>query len=467
MQREVKYFLDACLKDSDASNMAMSLLDDIGIPDLSGPGGRDGGNLGLKSNNKAGGAGRNIPNHERGLFSLGIADDSSSGGKNSRSLASLAAGRMQAMELPGDQFVANVLFPRTNMHPSVRHALSFRRSVATWTQECEDLRMELSLVSGEDTSVPSYGAGAEEPALTYLDFVIQQEVLPKLKYEADNGVIRSLERGDAFEPILDGGLYPRGGSRRGAMEVQMCAACQALYMFTEPLFAALHRLPRGGEMYSSVVADLELAVLTFNSRVKQRVTNITKRKKSQLLLDDNNSFASDIELRSSYSSLMHAYFGEEDIYGVGGRAERAVVGGIVPLQPSPGDTQSNNARGGRGGHLSPKANGGGLGGATDLEREEEAFEREITHLYPLLDFSGKGYGKDHHVCNDDELARAATLAHGLLKVSSLLEGQLRTKGSGSWKAVGATRALQEAIKTIRSYGVRMAKFCRVDMLIQT
>ena len=92
---------------------------------------------------------------------------------------------------------------------------------------------------------------------------------------------------------------------------------------------------------------------------------------------------------------------------------------------------------------------------------------EVTHLSPLLDFTSKNYGQNLDICNDDELGRAACLANSLLKVASLLEGRLRTRSSGRDKTGGATRNLLKSIKTIKEHGVRMAKFCRVDMLIQT
>lgn len=448
MQREIKIFIGACLKESDAFNLARGLLDSIGEPDM-------GNASSQQTGNAAGDAGRNVPSHERGLFSLGIVGDAS--GKDSQSIANLAASRASVAELPSDQFIVNVLFPRTNTHPQVRHALTFRRAVATFTQEAADLKKELAVVTGEDTSSPTYNATTEETSIDYLDTVIQRTLLPMLQDEAVNGTISALERDDAFEPIIDGGLYARSaGGGGGVADVQMCVACQALYKYTEPLFAALHRLPIRGEMYSPLVAVLEHAILTFTSRVKQRVSHICRGKKAQLLLQGNAGFQSDIEMRKSYALLVQAYFGEDDIDGVGvGR-----VGGIVPLNPSSGDSKSKKGKG--------KKDAALVVGATDLEREEEAFEREIAHLYPLLDFVARDYGGDFVVCADDELARAATLAHSLLRVSSLLEERIKTRSGASWeRTAGATRALREAIKTIRAHGVFMAKFVRVDMLVQT
>lgn len=461
MQREIKIFLGACLKESDAFNLARGLLDSIGEPDM--------GNSSNQQRNNAGNdAGRNVPSHERGLFSLGIVGDVSGKGKDSQSLASLAASRASVAELMSDQFVHNILFPRTNTHPQVRHALTFRRAVASFTQEAADLKKELAVVTGEDTSSPTYNATTEETSLDFLDTVIQRTLLPMLQDEAVNGTISALERDDAFEPIIDGALYARSaGGGGGVSDVQMCVACQALYKYTEPLFAALHRLPIRGDMYSPLVAVLEHAILTFNSRVKQRVSYICRGKKAHVLLQGGSGLESDIEMRKSYALLIQAYFGEDDI-DAGAGVSVGRVGGIVPLTPSSGDTKSKKG-GGKDNKASGKKDAATLAvGATDLEREEEAFEREIAHLYPLLDFVSRDYGADFVVCADNELARAATLAHSLLRVSSLLEERIKTRRGASWeRTAGATRALREAIKTIRAHGVFMAKFVRVDMLVQT
>jgi hypothetical protein len=65
--------------------------------------------------------------------------------------------------------------------------------------------------------------------------------------------------------------------------------------------------------------------------------------------------------------------------------------------------------------------------------------------------------------------KAACLANSLLRVASLLDGQLRSQGDGWDKSQKnkAVRDLQSAIKTIRFHGLRVAKFCRMEMLIQT
>jgi len=417
IQREVKSFLEACLNENEADAFMYDGIEE----------------------------GRGVSSHERGIFSLGIITDTSNK-KDSRSATTIAS-RANIMELTSDKFVTNVLFARTNLIPQVRHALTFRRSVAMWSSESKDLKAELANVTGENISSPSHRSGVEERAIDYLDSVIQRTLLPMLQEEAVNGTISALERDDAFEPRIDPAMYARAANSKN-VEVEMCVACQALYRYTGPLFSALHRLPKGGEMYSPLVAVLEHAVLTFNSRVKQRVGQICRGKKAAALLDAKTSFSEDIELRKSFTQLMQAYFGEDEATAA------ALGGGAVALSPDAASSSKS------------KKNGFDAT-ATDYERERAAFNMEVTHLSPLLDFTSKNYGQDLDICNDDELGRAACLANSLLKVASLLEGRLRTRSSGRDKTGGATRNLLKSIKTIKEHGVRMAKFCRVDMLIQT
>lgn len=423
VQQEVKGFLEACLNESEDDNFMYDGMADEG---------------------------RGVSSHERGIFSLGIITDTSS---KTDSRSANVTSRANIMELSTEKFVTNVLFARSNMIPQVRNALTFRRSVAMWADESADLKAELAIMTGEDTTSPSYNANTEERAIDYLDSVIQRNLLPMLQEEAVNGTISALEREDAFEPRIDPAMYARAANSKN-VQVEMCVACQALYRYTGPLFSALHRLPKGGEMYSPLVAVLEHAVLTFNSRVKQRVGQICRGKKASALLDSNTTFFNDIELRRSYTQLMQAYFGEDDAYAAG--ASAALGGGAMPISPSASDSKSKMK----------EEKSRGFDAAADYERERSAFEMEVSHLGPLLDFSSKNYGYDLDVCNDEELGRAACLAHSLLKVASLLEARLKTRSGGRDKTVGATRALRGSIKIIREHGVRMAKFCRVDMLVQ-
>jgi hypothetical protein len=228
MQREIKGFLSACIAESDkpkdkrksraynAMNMDQSQLD-----------------------------------VERGIFSLGIT--SSLGGAGGELGWKKATTRANIVELPADQFVSNVLFARSNTDPEVRHALTFRRSISRWSHEIAEGKKELAVCSGQDTSSPIYNTPGEEGALVYMDNIIQRTLLPEMQDEAVNAVIHFLERHDAFDPII-GDAFSRYPNHSSQQDAEMSVACQALYTSTRPIFMALHRLPKGGDMYLSLVS---------------------------------------------------------------------------------------------------------------------------------------------------------------------------------------------------------------------
>lgn len=223
MQREIKGFLRACLRESESART------DVLDPTSQGSSA-----------------------YEKNLFSLGIVEDTSRPGQSNVSTAT----RTNVMEMTVPKFVVNILCAKTKTDPQVRHALTFRRSVARWTTENEALKTELAGMTGEDTSAASFKAANEEPAIAFLDTVIQKELLPVLQEEAVNGTVKGLEHRDAFDPVLDRTLYSRPDSNE-PQDVDMCKACQAMYDSTGPLFLALHRLPPGGDMYTPLVAVLE------------------------------------------------------------------------------------------------------------------------------------------------------------------------------------------------------------------
>jgi hypothetical protein len=107
----------------------------------------------------------------------------------------------------------------------------------------------------------------------------------------------------------------------------------------------------------------------------------------------------------------------------------------------------------------------------DQNREYEALEKELVSVDPLLRFANDNYGADMDYCNEEELMRAACLAHSLLNLAFMLEGRLKksrsSSGPSSLATAGATLALRESIKTIKMHGLRMAKFCRIDILVHT
>jgi hypothetical protein len=429
MQREIKEFLRACLHASESSSKDV-----------------------LES-----GVGEGAKVYENGLFSLGIADT------GPRQQVAATATRSNVMEMSTTKFVTNVLFPKTKATPQVRHALSFRRCVARWTSEVEALKKELATLTNEDTSAPSYTSG-EQSAISFLDDVIQKSLLPVLQEEAVNGTVKGLERREAFDPVLGRGLYATANSNE-PQDIDMCLACQAMYNSTGPLFLALHRLPRGGEMYMPLVAVLEHVMLTFISRVKQQVAKVCERKTADTLLQQEGKgspLASIMERRRPYSLLSLAYSDGDvlDAAGMDGGGKQR--GGLSPLAPPETDTASRLDR-----STSFKNDRAFEDIGDGLEGEENLMMMELQYLFPFLDFNTTGLTSKIVLCTEDELTRAACLAHSLLKLASLLESRIKIRGSGSFnRALTSTRTLREAIKTIKSNGMKMAKFCRLDMIMQ-
>merc|ERR1740139_1348021 len=130
--------------------------------------------------------------------------------------------------------------------------------------------------------------------------------------------------------LLRGGIYstPLKSHDR---PVAMCQACQTLYNCTGPLFSALDRLPRDAqEMFAPLVANLEIAMLTFTSRVKDRVRGLCEGKTAYGLIEDRGSklptpLSADMEAKKPFSSLWNAYFDTEN---------KGLVGGGQPDTPS-------------------------------------------------------------------------------------------------------------------------------------
>ena len=116
-----------------------------------------------------------------------------------------------------------------------------------------------------------------------------------------------------------------------------------------------------------------------------------------------------------------------------------------------------------------------------VEKEEGNLSMELQFVKPYLEFAGMDATINSNLmvtCTDEHLMKAACLAHSLLKLSSLLDSRLKVRShvlssslSGNptisaKKTLSNTRALREAIKTIKSNGLKMAKFCRADVLLQ-
>lgn len=404
---------------------------------------------------------------ERGLFSLGIIDqEEDETAKNTRHTT-----RKNVMDMSATRFVASVLFPHTNTSPQVHHALTFRRSLDKWTCEMLAMKKELAAISGQDTSTASYNTpSAEVAAIDFLDKIIQNNLLPVLQQEAVDGTVVALEMNDAFDPLLDRTVFSRPSSN-APMDVEMCKACSVLYTSTGSLFVAIHRLPDGGDMYLPMVSVLEHVVLTFLSRVKAQVASICDGKTAlRLLLDKGKgggaSFSSILERRGTFAKLMRAYDvgGNNSSETAASTTNENKESSLSPLAPPASDSEA---------HYN-KMESGPTPSTDDIEnpeasveREESIFAQELVYLRPFFDFLLDSHRTNMVMCSDEELTKSACLAHSLLKVSNLLESRLQVRGNGFTKTLSSTRALREAIKTLKLNGIKMSKFCRIDMLLQT
>lgn len=465
MQREIKGFLHGCLDQKEDLSSSFQ-LNRKGNPSM------DGSTLNRDSRNNNAGSG--ISANEQGIFSLGIINDASLASslreKYTQNIS--LASRSSVMKMSAEEYVSKVLCSRTGIVPQYRHALTFRRSIAIWSKECEDLKKELSIATKEDTSTPVYNATTEETALNYLDLVVQKTLLPMLQDAAVNGTIKALEQHDAFDPISSVGLYNTTvkGQR---LKVEMSKACQGLYVSTGPLFSALHKLPRGGEkgeMYSSMVAVLEHAILTFISRVKQRVSYLCDGFTAFQLLEDKNSrqptsLSLDMERRKPFNQLLSSYF-DNDSLSLGPTVDTPKAkSSIKPLAPSSSDTRARNP--GDDAKQTADSFDPILENGSDLQREQECLEKEVGHLADFLNFTDPKYWKNVRLCKEDNFLKAVSLAHSLLKLSSQLEKRLKPKKE-MWggKSYHVPRTLRESIKNIRMHGIRVAKFCRMELILQ-
>lgn len=466
MQREVKSFLHGCLNEDEKLESAFQTMRMAASSLSSNRNSRTGGGNNMSSNSPA------SQSSERGIFSLGIINDASLASSIREKYAqnlSLAS-RSSVMRMSAEEYVKQILCPRTGVAPQIRHALTFRKAIAAWSKEIGDLKAGLSMVTGEDTSTPEYNATTEETALAYLDNVIQKTLLPMMHDAADNGTITALERPDAFEPITGVGIY--NTSVKGKkLKVEMCAACQGLYSSTGPLFSALPKLPRGGVMYTDLVALLEHAILTFLSRVKQRVFELCDGKKAFQLLEDKTSrhptrLSGDLEARKPFTQLVNSYFGDSSL-GLGSHVDTGSNrSNISPIAPSNTDTKSKSISDIEGKSIGASTQSG-YEQISELQREQESFELEISHMLEILNFTDPRYGGLFKLGAEEEFLKAVSLSHSLLKLASQLERRLMPKKNTWGKSMSAPRTLRESIKNIRMHGLRLAKFCRIEVLLQT
>ena len=473
MERELKSFLNACLLESQENKEPEFNIN--ALTNVSGQSRQ----VAAKTKTKR----RVVNGLETGLFSLGILDsqsmaDSAASTAEAWLTASTTSRRSTIQSLATPKFVQEVLFSKTthNGTPQFRHALFFRKAIAKWHQDVTTMRSQLFIATKEDSSAPGFRSAEETPALEYLDTVIQRDLLPVLQEEAVNGTVQALERPDAFDPVLDRNVYARADSNE-PQDVDMCRACNALYNFTGPLFLALHRLPKGGEMYLPLVAVLEHVILTFISRVKQQVSKLCTGKTAlQLIMDSTAdgtaSFAAFMERRKAFAQLVLAYADGDLLEAAGAVSEDAEATSLPLLSPSTSDTPNKVPPHSQQNKMAALL----LSGMEDLdfvggvEREEVNLSNELQFVRPFLEFAGMEHNNTIKTCTDEHLMKSACLAHSLLKLSSLLDSRLKIRsavvGGLSTKTLTNTRALREAIKTIKANGLKMAKFCRTDVLLQ-
>jgi len=175
----------------------------------------------------------------------------------------------------------------------------------------------------------------------------------------------------------------------------------------------------------------------------------------------DNSFNMVIERRHAYAQLTRAYADGDLLEKTVEEGELNKDAGLMPLSAPSTDTAARNTSQDKG----PSASDMDLDGS--IEREEQTLLDELVHLQPLLEFTKDSHALGVGICSDEDLMKASCLAHSLLKLSSLLDSRLKDRSSrGFEKVLPSTRALREAIKSIRNHGIKMAKFCRIDMLMQ-
>ena len=204
-----------------------------------------------------------------------------------------------------------------------------------------------------------------------------------------------------------------------------------------------------------LVHVLEHVMLTFISRVKKQVAKIAEGKTAlTLLLQEGKGppLASIMDRRRPCSLLAAAY--GEISSSTTNDGKRIAPGAIAPPES---DTRKISSDATSYPVLEEITEG--------VEGEEKLMNMELGYLKPFFTFTSVGQFAKIVLCSDEELMKAACLTHSLLKLSSLVESRLKLR-QGSTKTLTATRALREANKTIQSNGLKMAKFCRLDMLMQ-
>lgn len=359
------------------------------------------------------------------------------------------------IEMPAEKFVSSVLFAMTNTTPQVQHALVFRRSMDRFTKINEELKNQLFDIAGDPNLADMMGHSSEEEelAITFLDKAIQDTVLPSLQADAVRGTIIASEMQDAFELPAENGqndLQP--------LDVGMVQACEGMLEKTEPLFMAIHRLPPGGEMFNALVQVLQFLVETFNSMVEPQVSEVCEDTTSDELLQgfgrDKGKMAAAFGRRGAFLTLMKDYEFDLDL--------------IVDKSSGDNDGQTSDSENSDGGkdEKKSKKDGDDLP-ENEIQREEALVKQELDLLSDYMDFLPDNQESlDYDLMGRNELRRATCLAHSFLKVASVFESRLKVNIKGEEKMLGDTGSLLDAIGILKNAGIRMAKFCRMEVLLQ-
>ena len=188
-----------------------------------------------------------------------------------------------------------------------------------------------------------------------------------------------------------------------------------------------------------------------------------------------SEFSTEMESRKTYQQLIQSYFDDPDT-SVDLRSSAQTTmssshAGSVTLSSTDSKESSKKNKLSSSGTGNKDQTNQETDNGDPLAKEKEVFENEMTHIKHLGDFSKRGYGDEFQLCSEDDLMKAANLAHSLLKLASLMDlrlgGKSKTRGSIWGKFSKTPRTLKDAIRTIRSHGLRMAKFCRVEILLHT
>ena len=441
MQREIKLFLKSCVEAK--SNAILSSFQN-------------------KNNRNRGGGPSNAFNQssneyidEGGIFSLGVLEQPSAD-KKSGGRGQYNHHHMSNAGLTADAFVSTILLPKTHTSPQPRFALSFRRVLERWTHDCMQLKNELALVTNEDQM---FDSATNNSALKYLDSVIESKLLINLQDHALQNIVSALEKPDSFDPDSDASQHHSGSDSKNAL---MCVACKKLLENIMPLLTALHRLPRGEKMSTAVAAVLDMAMLAFLSRVKQRVGELCTNKTAYELMGTyesatspsmirNDSLSAAMESRKAYTLFLHEYYGHDS---------------MDDIPSSNLQANSSNPSGSQGTNPTTPSAPTFDHFTSDLEKEHKCLAKEVENIVSLLKFPEHDHGYNLHVCTEEDLKKSSCLAHSLLQLSVVLISSLQNKRTRKWKK-SCTKSLRTHLMTIQSAGVFMSKFCRIDMLVQT